>query len=60
MSEDLEHVGNRLKRLWIRLVRAWRSAGRTQRNVSAARREALRTRDNEYERISSIGRYPPR
>jgi hypothetical protein len=50
----------RLKRLWIRLLRAWRGAGRVQRNVNAARQEALRSRDNEYERISSIGRYPPR
>jgi hypothetical protein len=53
-------VGHRLQRFWIRLLRAWRGAGRVQRNVSAARQEALRSRDNEYERISSTGRYPPR
>lgn len=49
-----------LRRLRIRLIRAWRAASKTQQNVNAARHGALRSRDNEYERLSAIGRYPPR
>lgn len=49
-----------LRRLTIRLIRAWRAAGKTQQNVNTARRGALHSRDNEYERLTAIGRYPPR
>jgi hypothetical protein len=53
-------MAHELKRQWIKLVRAWRRAARTQRNVETARTRAVRSADAELERIAMRGRnWPP-
>lgn len=52
-------MGHRMKRLWLRLVHAWRRDERTQRNVEAVRREPLWTADSDLDASIRRQNRPP-